>query len=216
MIQGTGAGAVGIVGSIDDAGEGCITQINQLDSPGRASLLAGGLRGSIALIFGSIDALHAIGAFLHHATAAEGDLRIMWARGFLALLLGVIPKVEYACVVGAGSGAITRSPAAGINHGAQAGRGMYCGVHRANGLTRCFLALTASGGHIMQAVRRVQITSYSQLLQISPILLLCRPNGRYIIFGTASKGTRPATNAARKVYQHSPLWRSSLCMHRRR
>ena len=112
-------------------------------------MLAGGLRGGGAFIFGGVDTLHTVGAFFHDASAAKGDLRIMRAGRFFTLLLGIVSEIEDACVVGARCGTITRSPATGVYHGIQAGRGVHGGVDRAHGFARRFLTLAAGGGHIV-------------------------------------------------------------------
>src|SRR5207342_378398 len=121
------------------------------DGLGRAHRLAGGDYLAVAnlpvVTLGVdprlIDALHAIGALLHHAAAAHGDIRI--PRRVVALRVPVLieQEVEAADLVGAVVRAVARAHAAVVGHVVQTFRAVGRRGHRADQLARRILALHA-------------------------------------------------------------------------
>src|SRR5260370_3476792 len=134
-----GAAGVGIIGVAED------------DGLRRAGGLAGGEDFAIAdgtiLLFGfdarAVDALHAIGALLHHAAAAHGNLRVAHQLELWRLPILETQEIEAADFVGAIVGAVARADTAVIDHVIQAFGAVYRGADRAHLLTRSVFALHA-------------------------------------------------------------------------
>src|SRR5205823_14696350 len=130
----------------DVAGDRCIC---------RTSLLAGGQdRAVLNAVFRAtpsfftidtrgINALHAIGVFLHHATAAHRDVRV--AHHFEAgrVIVGEKQKIKAPDFIGTVVGAIPGANAAVVHHVIQAFSAVDGSAYRANRLTRRILALHA-------------------------------------------------------------------------
>ena len=69
------------------------------------------------LDLGGVDALHAVGAFFHHAAAAHRDIGVLLQlRGSRVSKIGVLEEIEPAHFVRAIVGAIAGADAAVVNH----------------------------------------------------------------------------------------------------
>src|SRR5207248_10776084 len=117
----------------------------------RAGLLAGGHDFAVAdaasLFFGvdlrGVDALHAVGALLHHAAGTRGDVGIAlrFERG--RFVVGVVEEVESAHFVRTVVRAVARADAAVVGHIVQTFAAVRRGADRADRLPRRLLALHA-------------------------------------------------------------------------
>ena len=129
-------------------------------SVGQAGL-AGGLDFAVAhlavLLFrvdlGGVDALHAVGALLHHAAAAHRHVRIAQQLQARRFVIGEQEEIEPPHLVGAVVGAVARAHAAVVDHVVQAFGAVHGGLHRADQFARRVLALHAR--HRLVVDRRI-------------------------------------------------------------
>src|SRR5207248_8540006 len=99
-----------------------------------------------------LDALRAIGALLHHAAGAHGDIGIV--RGLARLVEAtIVVPIEAAHLVRAVAGAGARADAAVVDHLIEPSRAVHGGVHRAAHLARRLLAVHA--GYRLEIAARI-------------------------------------------------------------
>src|ERR1051325_2133808 len=132
-----------------------ILQVTEDDRLGRASLLACGddlvapQRAALLVGLGMriLDALDAIGTFLHHAARAHRHLRVLrGAFGFGEA--AVVVPVEAPHLVGTVARTRVRADAAAVDHLVEAFGRMHGGMHRAAHFARRLLAVHA--GHRLE------------------------------------------------------------------
>src|SRR4029077_282642 len=96
--------------------------------------------------FRFVDALHAVGAFLHDSAAADSDIRVAQAVEAWSHPIGIKPEIKAAYFIGTVIGAIARADAAVVNHLVEAIVIVEGGADRAHHLAGRLLALHARDG----------------------------------------------------------------------
>src|SRR5580704_11797991 len=97
----------------------------------------------LGFYLGGIDALDAVSALLHHASAADRHIGITHAVQALRFEIRIQQEIEAAYLIRAVVRTIARAHAAVVNHLINAVAAMHRRGNRADQLTRCVLALHA-------------------------------------------------------------------------
>src|SRR5207244_8083758 len=132
---------------------GWIVHIPEHDRLGGAGLRAGGGHFAVAhtlvaaallgLDLRLVDALHAVGALLHHAAGADGDVGIAHRLEGRRVVVAVMVEVEAPHFVRAVVRAVARADAAVVRHVVEAFGAVRRGLDRTDRLARRVLALHA-------------------------------------------------------------------------
>ncbi len=158
-----------------------------------------------------VDALHAVGALLHHAAAADRDVRVPERVVALRIPVRIEQEVEAPDLVRAVVRAVPRADAAVVDHVVQAFRAVGRRGDRADDLARRVLALLT--GHRLvdrlHRLRRVDVAG-EVVVDADPVHLavlahLLLADHRDVVFRHAGDDAGAAAGARRQVDGHAPL-----------
>src|ERR1019366_3096627 len=192
-----------------------IVDVAEDDGFGRARGLAGGLDFAVAhravlllgVDLGRVDALHAVGAFFHHAAAAHRNVRIALQFQAWRFEIAEQEEIEAPHLVGAVVGAVTRAHAAVVDHVVEAFGAVRGGLHGADQLAGRVLAvhagdrLVVNGGIVLFALI---IGIDAQPVHGASAAHLVLTHHGDIIFRLAGDHTRAASGAGVEVDGHAP------------
>jgi hypothetical protein len=200
-----------------------VGQVAEHDRLGRAGALAGrddlAVADAAALVVGvdagAGDALRAVGALLHHAAAAHGDVGVVRQRqlGGVGRELGVLQVVEAAHLVGAVVGAVAGADAAVVDHHVQALAVVDRRGDRADRLARRLLAVLAGHRHVEEVgvVEPAAVVGVdADPVHLAPDQHLVLADDRDVVLGLAGGDAGVAAGADGHVDDHAPLVRVVL------
>ena len=157
--------------------------------------------------FRVIDALHTVGAFLHHPAATHRHIRISHRSETFGFPIGVLQKIKASDLVGAVVGTISGTDAAVVNHVVESlGAMRGCG-HRTDHLARCILAVHARNRRVESLGifgRSFEVAVHPQPVHLSAAQYLVLTDDRNIVFGLAGNDARVAADARAQIDRHPP------------
>ncbi len=196
----------------------CIIDVAEHDCLGRTSLracwrdltIANGAIGFLRVNLHRVDPLNAVGAFLHHAAAAHGDVRIahQLARGRLLELVGVVfQKIEPPHFVRAVIRAIARADAAVVNHLIEALTAVHGRGDGADQLAWRIFAMHAR--HRLMKAARFRAIAFEIAIDANPVHFastrhLLFSDNRNVVLRLTGNGAGAATDAGVEINHHAP------------
>src|SRR5882762_8394533 len=167
------------------------------------------------LVLGAADALHAEGAFLHHALLAHRHVGVeqhrqrLGERFVLPVGLRVVVPVEVADLVRTVVGAVARADAAVIDLAVQPVRRVIGGEHRTDRLARRVAALLAEHRGVDRALRLAVLVGEPIALEPHPRHLAATlhqllADRRDVVLGVAGGHARGAAGALRQIDREPP------------
>src|SRR4029453_12549220 len=187
-----------------------VDEVAELDRLRRARLLAGGLGVAVLELaaaqarvdLGRAQALHAVGALLHHAARAHGHVRVVGELEDTRRVFRVVEEVEAPHLVRAVVRAVARADAAVVDHRVQAFRVVHGGRDRADLLARGVLALHAGhrlerGARVGGLAGEVGVDAQPRHLAAAPHLVLA--DHRDVVLALAGDGAGVAAGAGVEV-----------------
>src|SRR5579872_5472966 len=192
-----------------------IVNVAEDDGLRRTRLLASGDDFAVAnrtillfrLDFYRVDALHAVGAFFHHAAAAHADVGIAHAKQAGRLPIRVQQEIEAAHFIRTVVGAVARAHAAVVDHFVQAFRAVDRRGHRADHFAGGILAVHAEDRFVVRP--RIVYAAFIVTVDADPVHVAADhdfffANHGDIIFRLASHHTAAAAGAGVQVDGHAP------------
>ena len=154
-----------------------------------------------------VDALHAVGALLHHAAAADGDVGVALQLEAGRVEVLIQQEVEPPHLVGAVVRAVARADAAVVDHVVQAFVAVRRGRHRAHHLARRRLALLARH-RLVIGVGGVEIAGVvavdAQPVHLAAVEDLALADHRHVVLGLAGDHAGVAAGADVLIDRHAP------------
>src|SRR5208282_4989078 len=164
-------------------------------------------RGSFGINALFTDALHAVSAFFHDATAADGDVRIAHQLELRRLPILKQQEIKPSHLIRTVIRAVTCADAAVIDHGIQAFAAVQRGLHRTNQLAGRILALHAGDG-LKEALgifaRAIVISVHAQPVHVAAAERLILANHGDVILRLAGDDAVIAPDAGVQVDCHTP------------
>src|SRR5256714_10534234 len=192
-----------------------VVHVAEDDGLRRARLGAGSLNLAIAhpsplalaIDLGALDALYAVGAFLHHAATADRDFGVAQQLQRLCVEILVEQEVEAPHLVRAVVRAVARADAAVINHVVETFGAMHRRADRADDFARRLLALLTWQRLIVSL--RVRFVAAVVAVNPQPVHLaaahhLLFADHRDVVFGVAGDDAGRTADAGVNVNRHAP------------
>src|SRR6185436_14525559 len=156
-----------------------------------------------------VDALHAVGALLHHAAEAHADVGVALQLERLGRPVGELVEVEPPHLVGAVVAAVAGADAAVVGHLVEPLEAVRGGRHRADHLAGGVLAVHAGDRLVEHRARRLVVAGVV-LVDAQPVHLaaaedLVLAHHRDVVLGDAGGDAGVAAGAGREVDRHPPL-----------
>src|ERR1700722_980735 len=192
-----------------------VVNVAEFDGASRAGSLAGGDNLAVFHLtvlflgqdFCGVDALHAVGAFFHHAAAAHGDVRIAHAVQAGRGVIREQKEIEAADLVRAVVRAVASADAAVVDHFVQAFRAVNRGADRADNFARRVFAVHAEH-RLVVGFRRVEVAAEISVdadpLHGAAFHDLLFADHRDVVFGLAGDDAGIAANTFVQIDGHTP------------
>src|SRR5436305_10579804 len=193
-----------------------VVDVAEDDRPRRAALLAGGLEPvrrdrlmvDLGLDLRRLDALHTVGALLHHAAHAHRHVRVVDQLQHRRALVAVAQEVEAAPLVGAVVRAVAGAHATVVDHVVEPLVAVHGGGHRADHLAGRVLALHAGQGLVVERGGLVQrplpVAVDAQPVQLAAGEDLALGPRRDVVLRLAALDAGAAAGADAQVDRHPP------------
>ena len=154
-----------------------------------------------------VDALHAVGALLHHAAAADGDVRIARQLEAGRVPIRIQQEVEATDLVRTVVRAVARADAAVVDHVVQAFVAVRRRRHRAHHLARRRLALLTRH-RLVVGVRILDVAAVvpvdAEPVHLAAVRDLRLADDRHVVLGLAGDDAGVAAGADVLVDRHAP------------